>query len=144
MKSLNSEPKQKGSYSIFFIRDSRASTRQYLWRVMLAQLLTCLMVGLVLPATPAWSSDQGFLTAEKLYRAKEYSQAEQLYAQVESGDANYPVAQLRLGTIYYLTVLLNLPPIERVSRSLLSTGRGTIQPEEVRLGDEICSASASA
>jgi tetratricopeptide (TPR) repeat protein len=103
MKSLNFEPKQKGSYSIFFIRDSRASTRQYLWRVMLAQLLTCLMVGLVLPATPAWSSDQGFLTAEKLYRAKEYSQAEQLYAQVESGDANYPVAQLRLGTIYYLT-----------------------------------------
>lgn len=86
-----------------FIWDSCESSRQYLWRVVLPRLLTFLMVGLVLAATPGWSSDSDFLTAEKLYRAKEFSQAEQLYAQVEPGNANYPVAQLRLGTIYYLT-----------------------------------------
>jgi tetratricopeptide (TPR) repeat protein len=67
------------------------------------RLLILLLVGLTVPATPGWSSDSNFLAAEKLYRAKEFSQAEQLYAQVEPGDANYPVAQLRLGTIYYLT-----------------------------------------
>jgi superkiller protein 3 len=66
-------------------------------------LLIFLLVGLTAPATPGWSSDSDFLTAEKLYRAKEFSKAEQLYTQIESGDANYPVAQLRLGTIYYLT-----------------------------------------
>jgi hypothetical protein len=61
------------------------------------------MLAVVLSATPGWGSDSDFLIAEKLYRAKESSQAEQLYAQFEPGNANYPVAQLRLGTIYYLT-----------------------------------------
>lgn len=70
---------------------------------MLPQLLICLSVGLVVPATPAWSSDKDFVTAEKLYQAKEFSQAEQLYSQVEPDDTNYPTAQLRLGTIYYIT-----------------------------------------
>jgi len=62
-----------------------------------------LMLALVLASAPAASPGQAFLTAEKLYQAKEYSQAEPLYAQVEPGDANYPLAQLRLGTIYYVT-----------------------------------------
>ncbi|MGA3324403.1 MAG: tetratricopeptide repeat protein [Terriglobia bacterium] len=70
---------------------------------MLSRLLGFVMVGLVLPATPARSSDWDFLTAERHYRAKEFSQAEKLYAQVESGNTQYPVAQLRLGAIYYLT-----------------------------------------
>ena len=80
-----------------------ARTREYRSGIVLPRLLIFLIVGLVLPATPAWSSDQDFLTAEKLYRAKEFSRAEQLYSQVDSNNANYPVAQLRLGTIYYLT-----------------------------------------
>jgi superkiller protein 3 len=67
------------------------------------RLLIFLLVGLAVPATPGWSSDSDFLAAEKLYRAREFSQAEQLYTKVESGNANYPMAQLRLGTIYYLT-----------------------------------------
>lgn len=103
MKCLNFEPKEKGSSSIFFIRNSDKSSRKYLWRVMLLRHLTLLMVGLVLPAIAEWSSDSDFLTAERLYQAKEFSQAEQLYAQVKLGDASYPLAQLRLGTIYYLT-----------------------------------------
>jgi tetratricopeptide (TPR) repeat protein len=70
---------------------------------MLARRLISLIIGLFLMVTPARSSDSDFLAAEKLYRAKEFSQAEQLYAQVDSGNANYPMAQLRLGTIYYLT-----------------------------------------
>jgi len=70
---------------------------------MLPRLLAFLMVALVLPATPARSSGQDFIAAEKLYRAQDFSQAEPLYAQVEAGNENYPVAQLRLGTIYYLT-----------------------------------------
>jgi tetratricopeptide (TPR) repeat protein len=70
---------------------------------MLPRLLTFLMVGLVLPVTSGWTSDSDFLTAERLYRAKEFSQAEQSYSRIDSSSANYPVAQLRLGTIYYLT-----------------------------------------
>jgi len=70
---------------------------------VLPRCLIFLIVGLVLPATPAWSSDQDFLTAEKLYRANEFSRAEKLYSQVDFNNANYPVAQHRLGTIYYLT-----------------------------------------
>jgi tetratricopeptide (TPR) repeat protein len=74
-----------------------------MWRVTLLRLFTFVILGLVLLATPGRSSDSDFLIAEKLYRAREFSQAERLYAQVEPGDTNYPVAQLRLGTIYYLT-----------------------------------------
>lgn len=103
MKSMRTEPEQKRSHSVSFIRDSCESTRQHLWRVMLPRLLIFLTVGLVLPATPAWTSDQDFLTAEKLYGANEFSQAERLYSQVDAKNANYPAAQLRLGTIYYIT-----------------------------------------
>jgi tetratricopeptide (TPR) repeat protein len=70
---------------------------------MLPGLLIFLIAGLVVPAPRARSSDQDFLMAEKLYRAKEFREAEQYYSHVESGNAHYPMAQLRLGTIYYLT-----------------------------------------
>jgi len=103
MKSLNFESEQEDSHSIFFIRDSCERTRQYLRGVMLPRILIFLMVGLVLPVTPLWTSDSDFLAAERLYRAKEFSQAEQLYSKVETNNANFAVAQLRLGTIYYLT-----------------------------------------
>jgi tetratricopeptide (TPR) repeat protein len=103
MKSMNIEPEQKGCHSVCFVSDSCEIARQHQWGVMLPRLLIFLIFGLVLPAIPAWSSDQDFLTAEKLYRAKEFSQAELLYSQVDSNNANYLVAQLHLGTIYYLT-----------------------------------------
>jgi len=77
--------------------------RQHRREVVLTGLLIVLIVGRVVPAPSGWSSDQDFLTAEKLFRAKEFHEAEQYYSQVESGNAHYPIAQLRLGTIYYLT-----------------------------------------
>jgi tetratricopeptide (TPR) repeat protein len=70
---------------------------------LLSRLLVFLIVGIGSCATVAWGSDRNFLTAEKLYRAKEFTQAESLYSDVSSESSDFPVAQLRLGTIYYLT-----------------------------------------
>jgi len=47
--------------------------------------------------------EDGFETAERLYREGEFAQAEQLYSRIESSHPNYPQALLRLGTIYYAT-----------------------------------------
>ena len=101
-KSVIIEPEQRLA-SVFLIRDSSVITWQRLSAIKLTRLFILLLVGLVSPAVPAWTADQIFLTAEKLYRAKEFSQAEQYYVRVDSNDSNYPTAQLRLGTIYYLT-----------------------------------------
>jgi tetratricopeptide (TPR) repeat protein len=103
MKNMSIEPKGKGSHPVVFVRVSCESTGQHLRAVTLPRLLIFVIVSLFLLANPAWSSDQDFITAEKLYRAKEFSQAEKFYSQVDSNNANYAVAQLRLGTIYYLT-----------------------------------------
>lgn len=102
VQSVIIEPAQRLA-SVSLIRDSYVTAGQRLSAIMLARLLILLIVGWVLPAVPAWTADQDFLTAEKLYRAKEFSQAEQYYSRVDSNDSNYPTAQLRLGTIYYLT-----------------------------------------
>jgi tetratricopeptide (TPR) repeat protein len=70
---------------------------------LLPRLLVFLIFGFGSCATVAWSSDGNFLTAEKLYQAKQFTQAERFYSEVNSESSNFPVAQLRLGTIYYLT-----------------------------------------
>ena len=103
MKSMEIKPHRKGNHSAFFVRDSGDSTRRNRWVVVRLRLLVFLLFGLVLIATRAWSSDQDFLRAEKLFQARQFSQAEQLFSRVGSNDANYPAAQYRLGAIYYLT-----------------------------------------
>ena len=103
MRSMKIEPEEKGELCVFLIPDCCVSAMQRLWAAGLAHLFLFVMGGLVFATAWGWSSDQGFLLAEKLYREKEFSQAEKFYSQVEPNSADYPVAQLRLGTIYYLT-----------------------------------------
>jgi tetratricopeptide (TPR) repeat protein len=103
MKSMEIKPQQKGNNSAFFVREPGDITGRNRWGVVRLRLLMFLLIGLVSATTPAWSSDQDFLRAEKLFQARQFSLAEQLFSRVGSDDANYPAAQYRLGAIYYVT-----------------------------------------
>jgi tetratricopeptide (TPR) repeat protein len=103
MKRMQIKPKQKAIHSAFFDRESGDCGRWHGWGVVRLLVLIFLLSGLVLTATGAWSSDQDYLRAEKLYQANQISAAEQLYSQVGPDDANYTAAQYRLGAIYYGT-----------------------------------------